>query len=338
MKTYFVTGITGFVGRNLTMELLKKKDIHIIGLVLPEDKSTTFYEQYENITLVRGDLRNRSDVERFLSTPYEGEKIVLHNAGYISVYLKNDKYCMDTNANGTKNMVDICLEKGDVTKFVYTSSVDAIKKGYDTADVFEPESFTPDLLKGVYSKSKAIASNYVLEGCKKGLNACMVMPSAILGPNDPFEAPINASMKKFLKKKLPAIVKGGYDMVDVRDVANAILSAEEKGKKGEYYLVTGTHISIKDFIGEIAKIENMKPIATQIPHILIKMVSPFIELHSRIHHKKPLFTGFAMDCLLQNSHYNHQKATIEINYHPRSLTETLNDTIEWMKETDYLSR
>lgn len=337
MVTYFITGISGFLGKNITLQLLEK-DVKIVGFVLPNDKEISFYKNYPNVTLVEGDLLKKDDVKKFLSTPHEGKKIVIHSAGYISTYKRHDKRCMGINVNGTKNIVDVCLENKDVDKLVYVSSVDAIKRAEGNEDIFEPKEYNEKEAIGVYSKSKTIASKYVMDACEKGLDASIAFPSVILGPNDPLSAPINVALKKYLNNKLPAVVKGGYDMVDVRDVANGIILISEKGKKGESYLLTGTHISVTGFINIAAKIENRKPFNKTIPLFLIYIVSPFIELFARLRKRRPLFTSFAMGCLTQNSNYNHQKATQELGYNHRDLEITVRDTIEWMKSTDYLSR
>ena len=61
-------------------------------------------------------------------------------------------------------------------------------------------------------------------------------------------------------------------------------------------------------------------------------MAPFIELHARIHHKTPLFTGFSMDCLMQNSNYSSQKAKEELGYKTISIEETMIDTIKWLEK------
>ena len=87
-----------------------------------------------------------------------------------------------------------------------------------------------------------------------------------------------------------------------------------------------------------ARLTNKKPIRRKVPHLLIKIISPFIEIHSRLHRKIPLFNGFSMDCLKQNSNYSYKKAHSTFNYEPRPIEDTLKDTIEWMINTNYLSK
>ena len=331
MKTYFITGISGFLGRNLTIELLKQKDNQIVGLVLPNEKNLKFYEQYDSVTLLRGNILNKDEVLQFLSIPTNGDKYLIHAAGKISVYKKNDPLTTEINVVGTRNVIDACINKG-FKKVVYVSSVDSVPKRKGNDVIYEPEEYDINKVDGVYSKSKVQANNIVLDAVKNsGLDACIVLPSAIMGPNDPFNAPINSAIKKFLNNKLPAITKGGYNIVDVRDVAKGILLALENSKPGEPYFLTGRYVSVKELIEIAGKEANKKPVKNKVPHFVIKIVSPFIEAHAKAHHKAPLFTGFSMDCLMQNSNYSCDKARKELGYEPRPLEETMKDTINWMK-------
>ena len=331
MKSYYITGISGFLGRNLTIELLKQQNVEIIGFVLPSDKDLEFYEQYPNITLVRGNILNKQDADVFLNTPCKGEKYLLHVAGRISVYKRNDPLTTDINVEGTRNVIESCLNK-NFKKVIYVSSVDALPRRKGNDPIFEPDHYDVHEVEGVYSKSKVLANEIVLNAVKdNNLDACIVLPSVLMGPNDPFNSPINSAIKKFLNNKLPAITKGGYDIVDVRDVARGIILAADKGKAGESYLLTGHNMSVKELIEIAGKAANKDPVSAIAPTFAIKLASPFIGIHARIHHKTPLFTAFAVDCLTQNSNYSYKKANEELGYQPTAFDITMKDTIKWLQ-------
>ena len=330
-KTYYITGISGFLGRNITIELLKQKDIQIVGFVLPNEKNLGFYEQYENIVLARGNILSKEDVNNFLSYQCNGDKYLIHAAGKISVYKRNDPLTTSINVEGTRNVIESVVDKG-FKRIVYVSSVDSLSRVKGNDVIKEQEEYDHTKVEGVYSKSKAIANNIVLDAYKNhNLDISIVLPSALLGPNDPFNSPINLAVSKFLNNKLPAITKGGYDIVDVRDVSTGILSVLEKGKAGESYLLTGHYVSVKDLIGTAAQIAGKKPVKFKVPHFLIKLISPFLEMHAKLHKKSPLFTSFSMDCLMQNSNYSYEKANKEFGYTPRPLKETMEDTIRFLR-------
>ena len=191
----------------------------------------------------------------------------------------------------------------------------------------------------MYSKSKVQANNYVLDAYKtKGLKASIILPSVFLGPDDPFNSPLNLAIKKFLKGHLPALINGEYNITDVRDIAKGIVLASKYGKDGESYILAGEQMKVKDLIGEVALIANKKPVKLTVPIWLVKMVSPFIVLSAKIQKKTPTFTAFSMDCLRQNSHYSFEKAAEKIGYEPRDIHDSLIATVNWMKDSGYLDR
>ena len=330
MKNYYITGASGFVGKNLIGELIKKDDIHIYGLFLPNEEKLDYFIQ-DKITIVRGNVLDEQSVNAFLKNG-EGEKIVIHCAGVISVYKNNDPFAFLVNTKGTFNMVDASV-LNKVDKFIYISSVDSLSRKKPGEIIVEQDHYEIDEVEGVYSKSKVVANNYVLDACKnRSLPSVIICPSALVGPNDPFAAPINQAIRKFINGKLPAITNGGYDMVDVRDVVDGIVNACEKGKIGESYILSGTLISVQDLMKLASKYSNRKPPKIVVPHFIIKMISPFIVLFAKMRHKRPLFTSFSMDCLRQMPVYSKEKSSKDLGYKSRPLEETIKDTIEWLKE------
>ena len=330
MKTYFITGITGFLGRNIVKEIYKDHPkANIVGFVLPNDNHR---DLPGNITYVEGNILNQDDVRKFLSVEGD-EKILIHAAGRISVYKTGDPLTMDINVDGTKIVTDLAKELG-FKKMLYISSVDSISRRIGNEPIYEQERYDEHKVIGVYSKSKAISNNYVLDQADDIFEVIIVCPSAIMGPNDPFGAPINTAIRKAITNKLPAVTKGGYDIVDVRDVARGIVDLIQKGQNKESYILSGHYVSVKDLMGMASEISGAKKVNFTVPFWLIKCISPFIELHAKIHNKKPLFTGFSMDCLKQNSNYCHDKMTDLTGYNPLTIKESLTDTINWMRETD----
>src|SRR5574344_418822 len=257
MITYYISGATGHLGRNIILQLLLKNDCRVVAFVLPNDKHRFFGDiGEEKITFVEGNLLEKEDVDKFLKTKIGDINYVIHFAGLITIYKKFEEKVYNVNVNGTKNMVD-CSIKHKVDKFIYISSVDAIPKPKKPLEVVEPISFDENKVTGCYGYTKAIASQYVLDANKKGLKALTIHPSALLGPNDLFGGPINLALTMFAKGKLNAIVTGGYDLVDVRDVASGIIKAIDKGTPGEAYILCGTQISIKGLINLSSEVTSL---------------------------------------------------------------------------------
>ena len=167
---------------------------------------------------------------------------------------------------------------------------------------------------------------------KKGLNAIVVHPSGIIGPGNYGKGHLSQLIIDYLNNRLTAIVKGGYDFVDVRDVADGILKAIEKGRVGECYILSNRYFEIKEIINLLHEVTNHKPIKTILPNWFAKLTAPIAELYYKILKQPPLYTSYSIYTLSTNSHFSHEKATKELDYNPRDMKETLKDTVDWLKK------
>ena len=170
---------------------------------------------------------------------------MLHCAGIVSVASKPDEAIYRVNVQGTQNIIDLCWEFG-AGRLIYVSSVHALPEKPAPETITETGWFVPDDILGDYGKSKAMASVLVLEAAQNGLNASVVLPSGLIGPGDLSCGNTTRMLLAFCRGRLPLGVKGGYDFVDVRDVAAGVLSCAERGKAGECYILSGHYASIQD--------------------------------------------------------------------------------------------
>lgn len=136
-------------------------------------------------------------------------------------------------------------------RLVYVSSVHAIPEQEKLQVLEEVQNFSPEAVIGGYAKTKAEATQLVLEAVREGLDAVVVQPSGILGPYDSSHNHLVQMIADYLHGKLPACVRGGYDFVDVRDVADGCLAAAEKGKRGECYILSNRHYEVKDVLSMV---------------------------------------------------------------------------------------
>ena len=139
---------------------------------------------------------------------------------------------------------------------IHVSSVHAIPEKPKNCVITEDCEFSPGLVDGDYAKSKAAATEMVFRAARQGLNVSIVFPSGIIGPGDVIGGSFTSMAKSFLTGKLPFAVRGGYDFVDVRDVAKGILACAESGEQGKGYILSGHYITIRrmlQIVGKAAK-------------------------------------------------------------------------------------
>ena len=323
---YLVTGGAGFLGRAV-VELLAAMGAQVTALTLPGDPAAHTLPRTAKV--VDGDVCDKDSLRTFFQDC--GRNVcVIHCAGMVAIRTTPGKRLRQINVDGTRNILSLCAEQS-IGKLVYVSSVHAIperKKGQIMTEVRE---FSPKRVSGPYAKSKAEATALVLEAAKNGMNTCVVHPSGVVGPGDNAMGSMNSMIAAFCKGRLPIGVKGGYDFVDVRDVARGIVSCCERGRAGECYILSGEYVSIPKMLKLLAEETGRKPLRLFAPAFLAGIIAPFAEGISLLRHEKPYFTPYAVSVLLSNGHFSHVKAMAELNYAPRPFEETLQDTLTWLK-------
>ena len=234
------------------------------------------------------------------------------------------------NVGGTNNILRHC-ERAGVGKLVYVSSVHAIPEKPKGMEITEDAVFSSDTVQGDYAKSKAIATALVLEAASRGLNASVVFPSGIIGPGDVGKGSITHMLLSFLAGKLPVAVKGGYDFVDVRDVAAGIVSCAEQGQSGHGYILSGQYATIRDILNAAKDALGLKRTVSFLPICLAKLIAPVYEKRGMRKRQTLYFTPYAVAVLDSNSRFNRSAAAAAFGYAPRSLQSSIRDTVLWLK-------
>ena len=331
-QTYLITGATGFLGRAV-LQLLLAHSCRILALVM--DKDPLAYMIPENVTVFCGDLTDKDTLRSFFAAG--GDNFcVLHCAGIVSVASKPDEAIYRVNVQGTQNIIDLCCEFG-AEKLVYVSSVHAIAEKPAPQTITEPDRFAPDEILGDYGKSKAMATALILEAAQNGLNASVVLPSGIIGPGDLARGNMTRMLLAFCRGRLPLGVKGGYDFVDVRDVAVGVLACAERGKAGECYILSGHYTTIQDMFALTASQLGRKAPKLCVSATLASCAAPVFEKIAQLRGERPFFTPYAIAVLRSNGRFSNAKATAMLGYHARPLRETIQSMILWFQGQNLIS-
>lgn len=327
-KLYIITGAAGHLGSTI-VGMLQGQNCVVRGLILPGEQA----EDMENVTFYEGDVTKYDSLRPLFENRSGMETYVIHTAGIIDIQNDVSPLLYNVNVNGTKNIIRICREYA-VQKLVYVSSVHAIPEENNGATIQEATYFTPETVVGGYAKTKAEATEAVLEAAKTGLDAVVVHPSGIIGPYCNKGNHIVQLISDYISGKLPACVHGGYDFVDVRDVAAGCISAAQHGVSGSCYILSNRHYEIKEILSMI-KSEYGGKVLPVLPIWMAKMVAPFFELYAKLKHVRPLFTKCSLYTLSSNDKFSHEKAAKELNFKPRDIYLTIQDTVNWLKQHPY---
>ncbi len=326
-QKYLITGATGFLGSTVVAQLLEK-NADIFALVMENDPLAN--ELPKEVHKVIGNVCEVTSLKAFFEKA-DNKTCVIHCAGIVSVASHPGDKVYQVNVNGTKNIVKFCLDY-NIQKLVYVSSVHAIPEKPKGITITEDAKFDPELVVGDYAKSKALATAAVLKAVKQGLNASVVFPSGIIGPGDTTQGSVTNTLLSFMAGKLPIAMEGGYDFVDVRDVASGIICCSHQGLPGHGYILSGEYATVKDILENVKEMFNLKYKVSYLPIRLAKIFAYIYEQWC-LKMRKPLyFTPYAVTVLDSNSKFSYKAASDTFNYQPRSLKKTLYDTIQWLKD------
>lgn len=326
-KIWIVTGAAGHLGQNIVQQLVLS-GARVRGLLREGEPAPA------GIEVVRGDVCKPESLQA-LFTGLQGMEIrVVHTAAIIDITSKVSAGTRDVNIGGTRNLVELCLHH-NVYRFVYVSSVHAIPEAPGRQVMREIRHFSALRVRGGYAKTKAEATRFVLGAVvQRGLPAVVLLPSGIIGPLDPGHNNLMNVLRSFVAGRLRVCPKGGYNLVDVRDVAAACIAAADKGRVGESYILSGKHMTMTELSRMTGQITGRGGLCTEVPNWVVRVVAPLTEKWALCTGRAPLVTPYALHALGSNDNFNHDKASRELGYHPRNMEKTLQDTIDWLREAE----
>jgi dihydroflavonol-4-reductase len=317
---YLVTGATGHIGNVLVRKLLKKGG-KVRALILPGEDTTSL----DNVPVERieGDVLDLDSLWK----PFEGISGIFHLAGIISIMPGPDSRVWRVNVEGTRNILTAAIRSG-VRRLVYTSSIHAIQR-VESGIIDESLPYDADNPYGEYDRSKAQATLDVQQASKGELDVVITCPTGVIGPYD-YRGSMMGSVIRTAAENHPTLyVDGAYDFVDVRDVADGLIAAAEKGERGESYILSGHRISVRYLLETVREITGRGFPTFKVPFGLARAASLVTPLYYRLARATPRFTPYSLDVLQSNSHISHAKATRELGYHPRPLQDSIADVIRW---------
>ncbi len=321
---WLVTGATGHIGNVLVRKLLERGE-KVRALILPGESVESISGL--EVEAVEGNVLNLDSLYKSM----QGIKGIFHLAGVISIMPGSNETVRKVNIEGTKNILQVAKEMM-LEKFIYTSSIHAIQRVADGI-IDETLPFDPHNPYGEYDRAKAEATLEVQKAAQAGLKAVIACPTGVIGPYD-FRGSLMGDVIRTAAETKPTLyVDGAYDFVDVRDVADGLIAAAEKGKRGESYILSGNKISVRYLLETVREITGKHFFQMKVPFDLAKFAAWFTPMYYSLAHVTPRFTPYSLEVLRSNANISHAKATRELGYQPRSLYESIKDTVKWFLNT-----
>lgn len=324
-----VTGASGFVG-SAVARVLAERGYRV--RVLVRETSPRRNLAGLDAEVAHGDMRDQIAVRRAL----DGVRYLFHVAADYRLWARDPTEIERNNLEGTRTMMTAALESG-VERVVYTSSVATLRVDGRTVAATEDQPLAAADAVGAYKRSKVLAERLVEQlVVQRGLPAVIVNPSTPIGARDIRPTPTGRIIVEAASGRMPAFVDTGLNVVGVDDVALGHLLALERGRVGERYILGGDNLSLRDLLGEIARLTGRRAPGLRLPVAPLYPLAHAAEALARFTGREPFLTRDALKMSRNRMHFSSSKAERELGYRPRPHGEGLREAIGWFSREGYL--
>jgi dihydroflavonol-4-reductase len=319
-----VTGASGHLGNVLVRELLARGR-RVRALVLPGDPARALTGL--DVERVEGDVTAAETLDR----AFAGVEVVFHAAGLIGLEPQFADRLEGVNVQGTRHVIAAC-RRADVRRLVYTSSAHALAHRPAASCVTEGAGFDPGAAVGAYGRSKSRASRAVLEAADTGLESIVLCPTGLVGPWDYVPSQFGRFLQSCLAGRMRIGIRGGFDYVDVRDVAEAHVRAGEDARTGGTYVLSGEYISMRDVFAVVEETAGVPAPAVMLPYTVARPLAWLAWRAIRLLGRPTSISPGALDTLNTGHRYSSTRARRELGFAPRPARDALVDAIRWLQE------
>ncbi len=325
-----VTGATGHLGGGLIRTLLERG--HGVRALVRDDGRTL---EGLGVERLRGDLGDPASLERV----FAGADVVVHAAAYISLLRTDTRLVEAVNVAGTASVLAACRASG-VRRLVHVSSIHALEQRPLDRPVDEDRPLSDEHpVRGLppYDRSKAAGERLVREASGAGLDTVILNPTGMFGPFDFKPSLFGRVLIALANGALPATVDGGFDWVDIRDVAASAATAAEllvagSAVAGHRYLLPGRWAALAEVAGMVADSTGVPAPRWAAPLWAARVGAPFSTAAALVLRHRPLFTGVSLAALRNNRQVSGGRAAADLGHAPRDLRDSVADTVRWFAD------
>lgn len=324
----FLTGATGFVGSHVARTLAEKgADLRLLVRTNSNKKNLDDLKA----DLVTGDLRDSGSLEKGIA----GCDVVFHVAADYRLWVRDPDEMYRANVEGTRAILE-AARKANIRRVVYTSSVATMgfTSNGQPADEKSPVSLANMI--GPYKRSKFMAEQVAIAAARAGQDVVIVNPTTPVGERDIKPTPTGRIVIDFLKKKFPAYVDTGLNLVDVRECALGHVAALEKGRSGERYVLGGENLTLKQILDKLAVITGLPSPKVRVPYVLALATGVVDELVTgRILGREPRASIDAVRMGRKKMFASSAKAEHELGWKVMPVDDALLRAVDWFRQNGY---
>src|SRR5215470_9537668 len=254
----FVTGATGFLGSHVARALAGQGAN--LRLLVRQSSNTKNIDDL-NADRFIGDLRDTASIEKGMA----GCDVVFHVAADYRLWVRDPGETYKANVEGTRAIL-AAAARNNVRRVVYTSSVATMGFTSNGSPADENSPVSLHNMIGPYKRSKFMAEQVAVEAARAGQDVVIVNPTTPIGERDIKPTPTGRIVVDFLKRKFPAYVDTGLNLVDATACARGHILALEKGTRGERYILGGENLTLKLILDKLAAITGLPSPKVKVPY------------------------------------------------------------------------
>jgi dihydroflavonol-4-reductase len=324
----FVTGATGFVGSHVAQVLAEQgADLRL----LVRSSSNPRNIQGLKAERVVGDLRDPTSLEKVMA----GCDVLFHVAADYRLWIRDPEQMYRANVDGTRAILQ-AARNNRVRRVVYTSSVATMGFTSDGQSADENSPVSLDSMIGHYKRSKFMAEEVALKAGKSGMDVVVVNPTTPVGEQDIKPTPTGRIIVDFLKKKFPAYVDTGLNLVDVKECARGHVAALERGRSGERYILGGENLTLKQILDKLAAITGLPSPKVKLPYA-VALASGLVDtvVTGLLLGREPRVTLDAVRMGRKKMFVSSAKAELELGWKTVPVEGALRRAVEWFQANGY---
>jgi dihydroflavonol-4-reductase len=325
----FITGATGFVGSHVARALAEQGGELRLLVRKSSDLRNIAGLKADQVV---GDLRDPASIEKAMS----GCNTVFHVAADYRLWVRDPEEMYRSNVEGTRDLLEAARKNG-IKRVVYTSSVATM--GFTSNGHLADESSPVSLANmiGPYKRSKFMAEEVAIKAGRSGMHVVVVNPTTPVGEQDIKPTPTGRIVVDFLKRKFPAYVDTGLNLVDVKECARGHLAALEKGKSGERYILGGENLTLKQILDKLGAITGLPSPKVKVPYVMALATGVVDEVVTgRILGKEPRATIDAVRMGRKKMFVSSAKAERELGWETVPVNDALRRAADWFRANGYI--
>jgi dihydroflavonol-4-reductase len=330
----FITGATGFLGSHVA-RVLAEQGAQLRLLVRPSSDLGNI--DGLNADRVVGDLRDGTSIEKALS----GSDVVFHVAADYRLWVRDPGEMYRSNVEGTRSLLAAARKRG-VRRVVYTSSVATMgfTSGISSTNGVVADEQSPVSMKdmiGHYTRSKFMAEQVAMDAARSGVDVVIVNPTTPIGERDIKPTPTGRIVVDFLKRKFPAYVDTGLNLVDATECAHGHVHALEKGRSGERYILGGENLTLKQILDRLAAITGLPSPTVKLPYFFALAAGVVDEVVTgRFLGREPRATIDAVRMGRKIMFVSSAKAERELGWKTVPVDGALRRSVDWFRANGYV--